>query len=132
MLPVLTIYYSRKEFPSQLRTYFVLQNGFVNLKAGRLGDQLTITAPRSFMNGPSCLPAGLPCMPPIGGDTKEQPLTPTTPHSKHIALHLLSKLLDDESITSVDESSGLEPFPGTPTFVQDQGSVKATFYFYCT
>ena len=98
-----------------------MQNGLISLKDRHSGDQLTITAPQNFLKGPSCLPSILQGISPSAGD--EQPHTPTTPQ-KHIALHLLSKLLEDDTInyTSVDESSGIiEPFPGMPTFIQDQG-----------
>lgn len=49
------------------------------------------------------------------GIPKEEPRTPTTPQSNnHIAFHLVSKVLEDESIfnfTSIEEPNpGVEPF----------------------
>lgn len=51
---------------------------------------------------------------PNTGNPQEEPRTPTTPQSNnHIALHLVSKVLEDESIfnfASFEETTGVEPF----------------------
>lgn len=64
----------------------------------------------------------------VNGVSQDEPGTPTTPQpNEHIALHLLSKVLDDESVvnfTNFDESTaGIEPFSFPGAVPMGQGYV---------
>ncbi|XP_068716267.1 uncharacterized protein [Montipora foliosa] len=84
----------------------------VNIKTPWLtgGQFIPHPASQTFING-SCTEFVL-----NNGITQDEPRTPTTPQSNnHIAFHLVSKVLEDESISNfngIEESaSGVEPFP---------------------
>ena len=85
----------------------------MNLKAPRhaVGQLIPHPASQPYMNGP----LGATDHVPNNGISQEEPITPTTPQSNnHIAFHLVSKVLEDESIfnfTSSEETTpGVEPF----------------------
>lgn len=69
-----------------------------------------VIVPQPYMNGPHSIDHANSC-----GIPPEEPRTPTTPQSNnHIAFHLVSKVLEDESIfnfSSIEEANpGVEPF----------------------
>nr|XP_058960083.1 vacuolar protein sorting-associated protein VTA1 homolog [Pocillopora verrucosa] len=85
---------------------FNLGGNITSLKAARHN----VIVPQPYMNGPHSIDHANSC-----GIPPEEPRTPTTPQSNnHIAFHLVSKVLEDESIfnfSSIEEANpGVEPF----------------------